>query len=287
MDQAIVLLISIANSIALLTLISLGLAIIFGMMRVINFAHGEFIMLGGYATVLSANHGVNLWIAMLVVAPLTVGLIGFVVERLIIRPLYGQIITTMLATWGLSIFLIGAVTTVFGNTVLGVSAPLGNITIGVYSVSIYQLVLIAITALLVGACLFVLNRTRWGLIARGTVQNPTMASAIGIDPTRVYAMTFMAGAALSGLAGGLLAPLSGVIPQMGAAYIARAFVTVISGGSAMVIGTLAAAGILGPTVAILSYAATPVVGEAALLLLAIGLLRILPRGISGLWQGGR
>lgn len=287
MDQAIVLLISIANSIALLTLVSLGLAVIFGMMRVINFAHGEFIMLGGYATVLSANHGVNLWIAMLVVAPFTVGLIGFAVERLIIRPLYGQIVTTMLATWGLSIFLIGAVTTIFGNTVLGVSAPLGNISIGVYSVSIYQLVLIAITALLVGACLFVLNRTRWGLIARGTVQNPTMASAIGIDPTRVYAMTFMAGAALSGLAGGLLAPLSGVIPQMGAAYIARAFVTVISGGSAMIVGTLSAAGILGPTVAVLSYAATPMIGEAALLLLAIGLLRVLPRGISGLWQGGR
>jgi branched-chain amino acid transport system permease protein len=287
MDQTIVLLIAVANSVALLILISLGLAIIFGMMRVINFAHGEFIMLGGYATVLAANHGVNLWLAMLVVAPVAVGLVGFVVERVIIRPLYGQIITTMLATWGLSIFLIGAVTTIFGNTMLGVSAPLGNIPIGIYSVSVYQLVLIAITAALVAACLYVLNRTRWGLIARGTVQNPTMASAIGIDPARVYAMTFMAGAALSGLAGGLLAPLSGVIPQMGTAYIADAFVTVISGGSAMIVGTLSASAILGPTQAILSYAATPVIGEAALLLLAVGLLRVLPRGISGLWQGGR
>jgi branched-chain amino acid transport system permease protein len=282
-----VLLIAIVNSIALLTLVSLGLAIVFGMMRVINFAHGEFIMLGGYATVLSANHGVNLWVAMLVVAPVFVGSIGVIVERLIIRPLYGQIITTMLATWGLSIFLIGAVTALFGTTVLGVSAPLGNIAIGVYSISVYQLVLIAITGVLVVLALIVLNRTRWGLIARGTLQNPEMASALGIDPSRVYAVTFSIGAALSGLAGGLLAPMSGVLPTMGGAYIARAFVTVISGGSAMVVGTLAAAGLLGPTEAILSYAANPVVGEAALLLVAVALLRVFPRGLSGLWQGGR
>ena len=89
-------------------LVSLGLAIIFGMMRVINLAHGEFLMLGGYSAIVATRHGVNLWLAMLVVAPVVVGLIGLVVERLIIRPLYGRMIDTMLATWGLSLALIGA-----------------------------------------------------------------------------------------------------------------------------------------------------------------------------------
>ena len=119
------------------------------------------------------------------------------------------------------------------------------------------------------------------------MQNPEMASAVGVDPARVYAVTFSLGAALSGLAGGLLAPISGVIPHMGAAYVARAFVTVISGGSAMIMGPLAATGVLGPIEAILSYVATPVVGQASLLIVAVVILRILPKGLSSLWNGAR
>jgi branched-subunit amino acid ABC-type transport system permease component len=287
MDQIVVLMIAVATSVAVLTLISLGLAVIFGMMRVINFAHGEFIMLGGYATVVATGQGLNIWIAILVAAPVTVGLIGVVVERLIIRRFYRQTVATMLATWGLSLFLIGLVTAIFGNTTRGVAAPLGSIAIGAYSVSAYQLVLIAIAALLTVFCLLILSRTRWGLIARGTMRNPEMASTLGIDPVRVYAATFAVGAFLSGLAGGLLAPISGVIPHMGSTYVARAFVTVISGGSALIAGTVSAAALFGPLEAMLSFAATPVIGQAALLIAAVLLLRVLPQGISGYWQGGR
>lgn len=287
MDQAVVLAIAMVGGVAVLSLISLGLAVIFGMMRVINFAHGEFIMLGGYATVVACGQGLNIWLAMLVVAPVTVGLIGIVAERLIVRRFYGQLVTTLLATWGLSLFLIGAVTAIFGNTTRGVAAPLGSLAIGAYSISVYQLVLIAIAALLAVLCLIALNRTSWGLIARGTMRNPEMASTLGIDPGKVYAITFAIGAALSGLAGGLLAPVSGVIPYMGSAYVARAFVTVISGGSALVTGTVSAAALFGPLEAILSFAATPVIGQAAVLMAAILLLRILPRGLSEAWQGAR
>jgi branched-chain amino acid transport system permease protein len=105
-DFALVVLLHILYAIASLTLISVGLAVIFGMMRVINFAHGEFLMMGGYAFVLSANAGLNLWLAMMIVAPATVAAFGIVVERLIIRHLYGRIIETVLATWGISVFLI-------------------------------------------------------------------------------------------------------------------------------------------------------------------------------------
>lgn len=287
MDQLIILCFTVANSIALLVLVSLGLAVIFGMMRVINFAHGEFIMLGGYATVIAYHAGVNLWVAMFIIAPLCVGLIGMVVERLIIRPFYGHLITTMLATWGLSLLLVGGVTAIFGNTTVGVSAPLGNIPVGVYSISLYQLLLITVTLLLVAASLFVLYRTKWGLLARAAMQNADMAAAAGIDCNRIYAATFIIGAAASGLAGAVLAPISGVLPHMGSAYVARAFVTVISGGSALVTGLLSAAAILGPVDAIFSYVTTPVVGQASLLLFAVVILRLLPKGVSSIWTGGR
>ncbi|KRQ17039.1 branched-chain amino acid ABC transporter permease [Bradyrhizobium sp. DASA03076] len=287
MDNLVILCFAVINSIALLALISLGLAVIFGMMRVINFAHGEFIMLGGYATVIANHCGLNLWLSMLVVAPMFVALIGAVAERLIVRRLYGHLVTTMLATWGLSLFLIGAVTAIFGNTTMGVSAPLGNIPIGAYSIGAYQLFLIGITALLVVSALLALHWTKYGLIARAAMQNSEMAATLGINCDRVYAATFIIGAAISGLAGALLAPISGVLPHMGAAYVARAFVTVISGGGALITGFLSAATILGPVEALLSYFATPVLGQASLLLLAVIILRLFPTGVSSLWIGGR
>jgi hypothetical protein len=103
-DLVALLAIQVLYAIASLALISVGLAIIFGMMRVINLAHGEFLMLGGYAAIVATSHGINIWIAMLVVAPVVVGIIGVIVERTIIRFLYGRMIDTMLATWGLSLF---------------------------------------------------------------------------------------------------------------------------------------------------------------------------------------
>src|SRR5512139_363323 len=108
------------------------------MMRVINLAHGEFLMLGGYTVVVATNNGVNIWIAMLILAPLVVGIIGVVVERLLIRWLYGRMIDTLLATWGLSLLLIGIVTWIFGaSTETTISPPLGAVQIGAYSVSGY------------------------------------------------------------------------------------------------------------------------------------------------------
>ena len=281
MDLALVLLLQVLSTVASLVLISLGLAVIFGMMRVINLAHGEFLMLGGYSAILAFNHGVPLWPAMLLVAPIVVGLIGLVVERLVIRPLYGRMIDTMLATWGLSLALIGIVTTLFGNTVSGISAPLGSVAIGAYRTSGYELFLIAAAIALTAAIWLVLRFTDLGLIARGTMQNPEMAASLGVDPARVYALTFATGAAISGLAGALIAPLAGVVPTMGTAYIAKAFITVISGGAAILAGTLSASGLLGTVNTIGSFLTTPVLGEVALLATALVLLRLLPRGITG------
>jgi branched-chain amino acid transport system permease protein len=281
LDLALVLLLQVLSTVASLMLISLGLAVIFGMMRVINLAHGEFLMLGGYSPIIAYNHGVPLWPAMLLVAPIVVGLIGLVVERLVIRPLYGRMIDTMLATWGLSLALIGIVTTLFGNTVSGISPPLGSVAIGAYRTSGYELFLIAAAIAVTAAIWLTLRFTDLGLIARGTMQNPEMAASLGVDPSRVYALTFATGAAISGLAGALIAPLAGVVPTMGTAYIAKAFITVISGGAAILAGTLSAAGLLGTVNTIGSFLSTPVLGEVAFLAAALLLLRLLPRGITG------
>ncbi|HLJ64761.1 MAG TPA: branched-chain amino acid ABC transporter permease [Stellaceae bacterium] len=281
MDLLAILAIQVLYAIAGLALLSVGLAIIFGMMRVINLAHGEFLMLGGFATIVAAHYGINLWIAMLVISPLVVGLIGVVVERTLIRFLYGRMIDTMLATWGLSLFLVGVTTVIFGNSTVGVSAPLGSVTIGAYSTSAYSLVVIGVAALILAAVYAGLKFTRLGLIARGTMQNANMASALGVKPPRVYAVTFGLGSALTGLAGGVLAPVSGVFPTIGVAYIAKAFITVIGGGAMILTGTATASALFGTINQVATFVTTPVFGEVALLAAAIVLIRLLPQGITG------
>jgi branched-chain amino acid transport system permease protein len=281
LDYAVVVALQILSGVATLVIVSLGLAVVFGMMRVINLAHGEFLMLGGYCAILANGRGVNLWIAILLLPPVVVGLVGAIVERLLIRRLYGRMIDTMLATWGLSLAFIGGVTMLFGNSVTGIPAPLGNFEVGRFHVASYDIFLMLAACVLSAIVWAVLRLTPAGLIARGTMQNAEMAAALGVAPDRVYAVTFSAGAALSGLAGGLIAPVAGVLPTMGTAYIAKAFITVITGGAAMLTGTLVAAGLLGTVSTVFTFVWTPVFGEVALLVFAIVLLRLLPRGITG------
>ncbi|MGH1479415.1 MAG: branched-chain amino acid ABC transporter permease [Geminicoccales bacterium] len=282
MDLFFALGLQIVYGIANLVLISLGLAIIFGMMRVINLAHGEFLMLGGYTVVVSTNAGVNLWFAMLILAPLVVGVIGVIVERLLIRFLYGRMVDTLLATWGLSLLLIGLVTTIFGaQTSTTISAPLGPVQIGDYSSSGYEIFLILVAVVLSALVYACLRYTKIGLVARGTMQAADMAAALGVSTERIYMITFGLGAAVSGLAGALLAPITGVLPTIGATYIAKAFITVISGGAAIIAGTTSASVLLGGINGIVSFGIGPTIGEVALLVAAIILLRLMPRGITG------
>ncbi len=282
MDLAAALVLQVAYGIANLVIISIGLAVIFGMMRIINLAHGEFLMLGGYTVVISTNNGVNLWVAILILAPLVVGLIGVVVERIVIRHLYGRMVDTLLATWGLSLLFIGLVTTIFGaQTATTISPPFGPIAIGEYSSSGYDVFLIVMAAVMLMIVYLLLRYTRLGLVARGTMQVPEMAASLGVSTERVYALTFGVGAALSGLAGGLLAPITGVLPTIGATYIAKAFITVIAGGASILAGTLSASVLLGSINDIVSYITGPTFGEVALLVAAIILLRLMPTGITG------
>ncbi|SAL81193.1 inner-membrane translocator [Caballeronia arvi] len=272
--------VSIGLSIAILVLVSLGLSVLFGMMGIINLAHGEFLMFGAYGTLASVKAGLPLPLAMLVSA-FAVAAFGWVVERALIRFLYGRLMDSMLATWGLSLIMSQVAVYVFGATTQGISTPAGSLHVGGYSVSVYSILLIVSALALLAFVYAVFTRTKYGVMARAAVQRPQMASAVGIDPRRINSLTFMFGAGLAGAAGALLAPMVGVMPTMGEAYIARAFMTVVVGGPGVLTGAAAASALLGGVENVVSYLSTPFFGQAALLVLAICLVRVLPTGISG------
>jgi len=281
MDYAAGVLLEIIYMIAFLALTSAGLAVVFGMMRVINLAHGEFVMIGGYTTIACAKADINIYFAMLVISPLVVGILGLLVERLVVRHLYGRMIDTMLATWGLSLLMVGIITFIFGNTAVSVPAPIPGYELGEFQMGGYNLFIIGIATLLIICMWLVMRFTRLGLVARGAMQSADVASSLGYDPKRVYMWTFTVGAALSGLAGGVLAPLTGLLPSSGGAYIAKAFITVITGGAAVITGTLSSSVIFGTINQLVSFGSTPVIGEIVMLAFAVVLLRLMPQGITG------
>lgn len=272
-------------SISLMLLISLGLAVIFGMMKVINLAHGEFMMVGGYTCVLAVNAGMPLWLSVLL-GGLVTGVLGIVVERLVIRFLYGRIIDTLLATWGLSLLFVGAATTIFGASSMGISTDFTNVNIGGMNVSSYNLMVCAFSIALAVLTWWLAVRTKAGLIVRGTMQAPEVASCLGVDRAKVYMATFGFGSCLAGLAGAALAPITGVSPAMGTFFVAKAFITVIVGGHLPLIGATAASSIFGAIDGVVSYIYSSVTGEVSMLIAAVLLLRMLPLGITGRMKKG-
>jgi branched-subunit amino acid ABC-type transport system permease component len=285
LDTVFTYLYQVGFAVSILVLISLGLALIFGMMKVINLAQGEFLMLGAYFCVLTSYLGAPLWIAI-PVAGVLVGLFGVVVERTVIQWLYGRVLDTLLATWGISLLMIGVITTVAGPQSHSVSAGMGRVEFGGFVMPGWSMVIIAGAVLMLAATFVILRFTNLGLIVRGTMQNPQMASALGTNTSQIYMLTFGFGSAITGLAGALLVPLFGASPTMGSLYIGKAFIAVISGGPWPLIGTMSASGLYGSIDGVISYLFSPVLGEIIVLLVAIGMLRLLPSGITGRMRKG-
>ncbi|MCY4005230.1 MAG: branched-chain amino acid ABC transporter permease [Rhodobacteraceae bacterium] len=287
MDLFFVIFVEILYGIASLALISIGLAVVFGMMKVINLAHGEFMMLGGYATITAVNLGINVFVAMLIIAPLLVGVIGLLVERLVIRHLYGRLVDTMLATWGLSLFFIGIVTMIFGNTTTSITTPIRGFAVGNYQINGYNFFIIFMACLLLIAIYAVLKITRLGLIARGTMQSADIAASLGYNSDHIYMVTFFCGASLTGLAGAIFAPLVGLVPTSGSAYMAEAFITVVAGGPSLIIGLLSGATAFGAINQIVTFTSSAVLGEVAILVAAVIILRLIPKGITSRFFKGK
>jgi urea ABC transporter permease protein UrtB len=268
------------DAFAFLVIASAGLAVIFGMMGVINLAHGEFIMCGAYVTVAVARLGVPLPLAILTGA-LVAGMIGMVIERLVIRHLYRRTLDSIVATWGISLIATQGVLIVLGSTMQGIGTPLGSITIGSLSYSTYRLVLMGMALALLLGLYFLFYHTRYGVVSRATIQAPHMARALGVDTGRIYSLTFGLGAALAGLAGGLYAPTMTMVPTMGATFIVESFVTVVVGGADIFLGAAPAAAVLAVIRASLTAWQGQLFGQIGLLIAVIVVIRVLPGGLSG------
>jgi branched-chain amino acid transport system permease protein len=274
------------DSFAFIVLAAIGLAVIFGMMGVINLAHGEFIMIGAYGTTLAANAGLPLVAAILVGVLVTAG-VGLLLERTIVKRLYERPLDSMVATWALGLAITQAVRIVFGNSLSGIGMPFGAIQYGEFSYSMYRVLLSVIAvAVLVGAYV-VFTRTEFGIKARATIQDADTARAMGIDTDRMYSATFAVGSGLAGLTGALYAPAMSVVPGMGSSFLVEAFVAVVTGGGSVLIGTTLAGGVLGAVNALFTNLYGTFIGQVALLLVTILLLRFLPAGLSGVVEDFR
>ena len=268
---------------AIYVLFAIGLSLIFGMLTVVNFAHGAFYMVGAYVGLFLLSLGGNFWLC-LVAVPLIVGTMGLVVERFLIRPLYGRGIDyPLLLTFGLSYVMVELVRIAFGKSGYPFDTPellQGAVNIGVGYFPLYRLFVIGIAAaVLLGLWLF-LERTSFGLIIRAGARDPQIVRVLGVNVARVWLFVFGIGSGIAALAGLLAAPLQGVIPEMGATILAEAFVVTVVGGMGSIGGAVIAGLLVGVVVSMTSLFAPEMAKVSIFALMAVVLL-ISPQGFFG------
>ena len=269
-----------ADNIGFLLLSAAGLIIIFGMMGVINMAHGELMMIGAYITAFAYHAGVPAPIAI-ILAGVGSGLVGVVLERLVIRFFYRQLLSSLVVTWGVSLVLTEGFLLVFGPSILNVPTPYGSFAVGDLTFGIYRLVLFGVSLMLIGVIWALFAYTRFGARARATMENPEIAEAFGVNTSRMYALTFGLGSALGGIAGGMFALTATISPFFGVNYTLFAFITVVVGGGTNVItGITSSTMALAGAQTIVNNAWSVYVGYVSMMLAAFLILLFLPRGIS-------
>ena len=274
------LLLDILSTAAILFIVAAGLLAIFGVLKIINFAHGAWLTIGGYCAVLVTEAGLSPWLG-LPFAFLVGGVLGALTEQLIVRPLYRRPLDAILATWGLGIVVSQLITLWFGRNVQFTPALLpGTLDLFGIDYSVYRVFTVAAAVAVGLAFTFLLDGTRLGLSARAVIMNETLARALGIDTEKVRLATFMIGTGLAALAGALLAPLTSVDPNMGVGWLTGAFMLVMVAGSSF--GALAAACIVfGAAQVVVSTYFSPILGGITVAVLCAVTLRIRPKGFAG------
>jgi urea transport system permease protein len=278
---------------SVLLLAAIGLAITFGVMGVINMAHGEMVMIGAYVTfvvqeVIRTRNPALFDYSLAIAIPLAfvvAGLIGILIERSIIRFLYGRPLETLLATWGLSLVLQQAVRTAFGPTNREVGNPSfmsGAFEVGHIAITYNRLWIICFTLAVFAGLLGLLRFTRLGLEMRAVTQNRAMAASMGIATHRIDALTFGLGSGIAGIAGVALSQIDNVSPNLGQGYIIDSFMVVVFGGVGNLWGTLVGAFTLGIANKFLEPYAGAVLGKIAILVLIILFIQKRPRGLFAL-----
>ena len=279
---------------SILLLIALGLAITYGAMGVINMAHGDLVMVGAYTTVMS---GIWLHVGFLGSIPiafLVTALIGLAIEKLIVRHLYGRLLDTLLATWGVAILLQQAVRLEFGASFFGrhieglgsglqkVDVPAwmtGSIAVLGVDVNVNRAIIIVIALLLTALTWFIMYRLPIGTQVRAIMRNPKMAAACGIDVERVNALTFAYGSGLAGVAGVMLSGFKTVFPDMGTPLVVDGFLVVVVGGIGSLFGTLAASGLLGQINGFVAAGTNDILARAVVFGVVILIIVFKPKGL--------
>ena len=276
---------------SILLLVALGLAITYGLMGVINMAHGELMMIGAYATYVVQGmfrqylpNAFDAYLLMAVPASfLSAALVGAVLERLVLRHLYGRPLETLLATWGISLILMQAVRTVFGAQNVGVENPSwmsgGVQLLANLSLPYNRLVIIAFALVVLLGMTLLISQTRLGLFVRGVTQNRPMASALGVNTARIDTYAFSLGCGIAGLAGCALSQIGNVGPDLGQSYIVDAFMVVVLGGVGQLAGTVYAALGLGLMNKLLEGMAGAVLAKIAVLVFIIVFIQKRPQGL--------
>jgi urea transport system permease protein len=282
---------------SILLLVALGLAVTYGAMGVINMAHGETVMIGAYVTVLSGIWlGTNIFVAI-PLAFIVTALLGLLIERVVVRRLYGRLLDTLLATWGIAILIQQAVRLEFGLSFFGihiqglgpglqnVSVPeilQGTLSIGGADINRYRAFIILVTAALALITWFIIYRTTMGTQVRAIIRNPKMAAACGIDVTRVNALTFALGSGLAGVAGVMMSGFKTVFPDMGTPMVVDGFLVVVMGGVGSLLGSVFSAGILGEIDGLVAAATNDILARAVVFGVVIAIIVLKPKGLFAL-----
>ena len=272
-------------------LAAIGLAITFGVMRVINMAHGEFIMMGAYTgyvvQLVVADHTLSILIALPLAFAVTFGA-GVVLERLVIRHLADRPLETLLATFGISIALQQLAKNIFGTQAVPLTAPGwldGSLVFNdVASISYIRIAIFVLAAIFFVLLLYILQRTRLGLEVRAVTQNPAMASSMGINPDRINMLTFGLGSGIAGIAGVAIGLFAQVTSELGANYIVQSFMTVVVGGVGSVFGTLAGAGMIGSLQKVIEWfnPSNTLAAQTYMIIFVIIFIQFRPRGMIAL-----
>jgi branched-chain amino acid transport system permease protein len=264
-------------------LLAIGLSLIFGLMTVVNFAHGALFMLGAYFGVFLLTYTQSFWVA-LIVAPLMVGALGLLMERFLIRRLYGRSPDDpLLLTFGLSLILVEGVKVIWGKIGLTLDPPralAGAVDLGFMAFPVYRLFLVVvIVAVLIALYLF-LGRTNIGLIIRAGSRDPLMVRALGIDLSRIWLLVFGIGTALAGLAGILAGPMRGAYAEMGVTMVIESFVVIVVGGMGSLLGAVVAGLLIGQVVG-LTTLFVPKAAEIMVFMVMAVVLLVRPSGLFG------
>jgi len=267
--------------IASLAILALGLAVVLGLLGVLNLAHGELVMIGAYcAYVVQAQGWPYLYAVPL--ALVVCGLLGYVVERWLVRPLYQRPFDTLVVTWGLSLLLRKCAEAMFGLGYKSLTEPIGG-TVEVLGATYprYRLMLIVVSVLVLGALVLWYGQSRTGTRIKAMAGNPELARALGIPVRRYASATFVVGTCLAGLAGVMIAPLAPVQPFMGLDHILMSFFVLVVGGLGSVGGLVTGSTVIGGTNSVVSALSDSTGGYFCVLALAILFLWLRPRGIHG------